>query len=352
MKVLEFNLCHYSTRIAVGLKALEELKNVKGEAVVIHSESINPKVVIEKLEAPVLTLKVKDGEEIKELSNVLSFLEEIASRAPPSFQWIVAIGGGTLLDVVGFIASIYRRGVKLANVPTTLLAMVDASLGGKNGVNFAGAKNIIGTFYHPRLVISDVMFLETLTDREISHGMAEVIKYCIVLDRELCDFLSNHHSSVFAKEPNVLEEMIYRSALNKMKIVSQDEREEKRIRIVLNFGHTIGHAIEAGSDFKIPHGQAVAIGMVCEAKLSEKLGVSRAEVLDRLIDFLKLYKLPISIDELDVSIDIEKAVSALKKDKKARGGFIDIPLPTSLGSWKRVELPLEALEVQLRSCLE
>lgn len=344
-------MCHYSTRVAVGWGALDELKSVKGEAVVVHSESVDPKQVVEKLEAPVLTLKVRDGEELKELSNALSLLEEIVSRAPPSFQWIVAVGGGTLLDVVGFIASIYRRGVKLANVPTTLLAMVDASLGGKNGVNFAGAKNIIGTFYNPRLVVSDVSFLKTLADREISHGMAEVVKYCVTLDRDLCDFLLESEKSVFAREREVLEEIVYRSALNKMRVVSQDEREEKRIRIVLNFGHTIGHALEAGSDFKVPHGQAVAVGMVCEAELARKLGVSEAEVLDRLIELLRLYRLPISVDELNIHIDVEKAVSALRRDKKARGGVIDVPLPTSLGSWRRVELPLEALEVQLRSCL-
>ncbi|MEM1873404.1 MAG: 3-dehydroquinate synthase [Acidilobaceae archaeon] len=351
MRSAEFDLCNTRTQLVVGLGALGVLKSLEEGAVVVHSASIEPELVLENLKNPSLILRIRDGEEAKDLSNVLELLREIAVKAPPALQWIVAVGGGTVLDVVGFAASIYKRGVKLANVPTTLLAMVDAALGGKNGVNFAGAKNILGTFYHPRLVVSDTRFLETLPEPEVSNGMAEVVKYCVTLDRDLCDLIAEKREEVLSRDHEVLEEVIYRSAMNKMRVVAQDEREEKRVRTVLNFGHTVGHAIEAGSDFRVPHGRAVAVGMVCESLLAEELGVSKPGLADFVKGLLNLYKLPSSARELGVLLDIEKAVLALGRDKKRRGDSIDMPLPTDIGSWKRVQVSLRELEVHVERCL-
>lgn len=351
MRTLRFSLCSTDVTIAVGLGALEELRSLDGDTVVIYSASVSPEVFAEKLRGESLAVRVTDGESVKELSSVIAILETIASRAPQDFAWIVAVGGGTLLDVAGFIASIYRRGVSLANVPTTLLAMVDAAMGGKNGVNFAGVKNLIGTFYQPKLVISDTIFLETLPDYELSNGIAEVIKYCVTLDSELCNILVEERNRILARDHGVLEEVVYRSALNKMSIVSQDEREEKLVRIVLNFGHTIGHAIESGSGFRVPHGRAVAIGMVCESRIAEELGVAERGLSRVVEEMVKLYGLPSSVRELDVEVDVERAVRAVRRDKKRRGGVIHTPLPVRLGSWRRVELSVEDVEVYLRRCL-
>ncbi|MEM3369044.1 MAG: 3-dehydroquinate synthase family protein, partial [Thermoproteota archaeon] len=202
-------------------------------------------------------------------------------------DFVVAIGGGTIIDLSGFIASIYMRGVNLVNVPTTLLGMVDAALGGKNGVNFGGIKNIIGTFYQPLLVVSDVSFLETLPREELCRGLAEVIKYGITLDRGLFNYLERHRDKILSGDSSKLEEIVYKSSLNKLSIVKKDEKETKGVRIVLNFGHTIGHAIEAASNFKVHHGEAVSVGMIYEAEIAKELGYAKEDVVEALKFVLK-----------------------------------------------------------------
>ncbi|MEM4969989.1 MAG: 3-dehydroquinate synthase [Sulfolobales archaeon] len=352
MRIYISKLCNRETKIAIGKGSLDILKDVEGEAVIIHSRKIDPRNVAEKLDNVARVIGVEDGERAKDIENVLEIIRLIHRTASPDLEWIVAVGGGTVLDVAGFAASIYRRGVKLINIPTTLLGMVDAAMGGKNGVNFDGVKNVLGTFYQPNLVISETSFLATLPLEEILNGLAEVVKYCITLDRELCFLLESRSKEILSLDENMIEEIIYRSAVNKMKIVEIDERDNMGIRIVLNYGHTIGHAIEAGSGFRVPHGKAISVGMVCEALLAEKMGMIGGKVIEFLINILRIYRLPTSARELGVDIDMERAVEALRRDKKRRRGSIRLPLLTGVGMWRGVEVKVEDLEVCLKSCLE
>jgi len=254
------------------------------------------------------------------------------------------------LDVAGFAASIYMRGIDLVNIPTTLLGMVDAGIGGKTGVNFGNAKNMIGTFYQPSLILVDTSFLDSLPKEEVRRGIAEVIKYGVVLDKELYDFLSLNHSSVLEKDDEVMEKLIGSSIKDKLSVVSEDERETKGIRIVLNFGHTVGHAIEAASKFTIPHGLAISVGMVCEAKIAEEMGYAEEGVVEDVLWLLQLFGLPYSIEALG-EIPVEDALKALGKDKKRRGDTVLMPFPTRIGSWKAVRVPLETLWGFTKQCL-
>jgi 3-dehydroquinate synthase (EC 4.2.3.4) len=263
---------------------------------------------------------------------------------------LLALGGGTVLDVAGFAASIYMRGIDLVNIPTTLLGMVDAGIGGKTGVNFGNAKNMIGTFYQPSLILVDTSFLDSLPKEEVRRGIAEVIKYGVVLDKELYDFLSLNHSSVLEKDDEVMEKLIGSSIKDKLSVVSEDERETKGIRIVLNFGHTVGHAIEAASKFTIPHGLAISVGMVCEAKIAEEMGYAEEGVVEDVLWLLQLFGLPYSIEALG-EIPVEDALKALGKDKKRRGDTVLMPFPTRIGSWKAVRVPLETLWGFTKQCL-
>ncbi|MDT7889471.1 MAG: 3-dehydroquinate synthase [Desulfurococcales archaeon] len=351
MRIYVSRLCYTDTKIVVGRNTLDLLKEIEGEAVLLHSKRIDPSYISRKMGKAMSIIAIEDGEKVKDVEKVLEIVRMIHRNAPPDFDWIIAAGGGTVLDVAGFIASIYRRGVKLANIPTTFLGMVDAAMGGKNGVNLDGVKNIIGTFYQPHLVVSDISFLATLPLDELLNGLAEVIKYCITLDKELCYLLENKRREILVLDGDTMEEIIYRSAVNKMKIVEIDERDNKGIRIVLNYGHTIGHAIEAGSRFSIPHGRAISVGMVCEAHLAEKLEFIRRDVVEYLVEILRSYRLPISVKDLNVSIDIDLAIEALRRDKKRRRGSIVLPILSGIGAWERIEIDIKDLEECLKLCL-
>lgn len=351
MRIYLSNLCNSQVRIAVGRGSLEELREIDGDAILLYSRRIDPGVVIDKIPRISGLISIDDGESAKDIEYVINIMRRIHRETSPDLEWIIALGGGTVMDIGGFIASIYRRGVKLANIPTTLLGMVDASLGGKNGVNLDGVKNVIGTFYQPRLVISDTIFLKTLPREEISNGSAEIIKYCMTLDRDLCYILEKSFEKIFSLDDDALEEIIYRSAVNKMRIVEADERDDRGIRIVLNYGHTIGHAIEAGSGFRISHGRAISLGMICEAKLAEELGFIGSNVISYLERLLRLYSLPTSRGELGAKVDLEKAVEALRRDKKRHRGLIRIPVLKELGAWERLDLDLGVLEGCLKKCV-
>lgn len=350
MRILEIPTAYWSTRIAVGRGASKELGKVSEEAVVIYSESVDPSPALENLRRVSLAISVRDGEASKNVESVLEIVRRIHRACSPELGALVAVGGGTVLDVTGFAASIYRRGLKLVNVPTTLLGMVDAALGGKNGVNLDGVKNLLGTFYQPRLVVSDTSFLETLPRGEISNGSAEMIKYCVTLDRGLCSELERLRDKVFSKDHEALELLIHRSSELKMRIVAEDERETKGVRVVLNYGHTVGHAIESGTGFTTPHGRAVALGMVCEASMAVEMGLSSLEVLEVLERLLELYDLPRRPEDLEAELDLEASVKALARDKKRRGSKILIPVAKAPGAWEPVGIEVEVLERWMRRC--
>ena len=352
MRILNESLCDSNISVYIGqgvLKVLEELGDKK--VALFYSQKLDPSKVKEHLKN-YIEVPIIDGEEAKDINYALKLVKILFEKDFDRGDYVIALGGGTVTDVVGFVASIYMRGLNLINIPTTLLGMVDASIGGKTGVNFENVKNIIGTFYQPTMIISDLNFLLTLPTEEIRKGLAEVIKYGLVLDKELYDYLAMNKDKVLSKDNDALEEIIYRSSKDKLSVVKADERETKGIRIVLNFGHTIGHAIEAGSGFEVPHGYAISVGMVCEAKMAEEVGYAEEGVVEDVIWMLSQYGLPLSVDDLKVKIDVEKAIEAITKDKKVRGGYVMMPFPTRIGDWKKVDVPLETLKGFAEQCLK
>ena len=240
---------------------------------------------------------------------------------------ILALGGGVVGDLTGFVAATYLRGVPFIQVPTSLLAQVDSSVGGKVAVNHKLGKNLIGAFYQPEFVAIDTGYLDSLPLRELSAGMAEVIKYGVIGDKDFFEFLEDNHSLIMARNANTLVEAIRISCQSKARVVARDERENGQ-RIILNFGHTIAHAIEADTGFeRYNHGEAVAIGMHGAALLSHYLGLCGKECVERLCNLLSKYQLPLTAP----GCDIEQLMAFIHRDKKSSGGKVSWVLMQMFG---------------------
>jgi 3-dehydroquinate synthase len=232
-------------------------------------------------------------------------------------QAIVAVGGGVVGDLAGFVAATFLRGVPFVQVPTSMAAMVDASIGGKVAVNLPQAKNLVGAFYQPQAVLADVQALSTLGKRELSEGWAEAIKHGLILDASLVDVFEEHAEALMHVEPEISTEVIRRSMAIKAKVVSQDERETLGIRILLNYGHTIGHALESSTEYgRFMHGEGVAIGMMGAARLAQRMGMIPQEVVERQRRLLERFNLPVKASGVSVQ-DIRQAMSL---DKKVQSG--------------------------------
>ena len=240
---------------------------------------------------------------------------------------VIALGGGVVNDVAGFVAATYLRGVPLVQVPTSLLAMIDSSIGGKTGVDVPAGKNLLGAFHQPRVVIADPDLLGSLASVQLAAGLAEAVKHGVIADAEYFAFLEAEYAAIFAKHAPALERLVRRSVEIKAAVVAQDEREQGR-RAILNFGHTVGHAIEATSKYEVLHGEAVAIGMVYESRLAESIGIAGAGTAQRITRVLELLHLP--TERPDAS-QVDDLIVAMRNDKKARGGEIRLAFPKSIG---------------------
>lgn len=301
---------------------------------------------LESLEIATETAVVPSGEGSKSLGTAAGLYDRLIAMRADRHTLVAAVGGGVIGDLGGFVASTFARGLPLWMVPTTLLAQVDSSVGGKVGVNLPQAKNIVGAFHQPIGVRIDTETMNTLPDRELRCGLAEVVKYGVILDAPFFDELETRVDAILARDPAALQRIVVRSCELKAEVVTKDEREETGLRAVLNFGHTIGHAVEAvagyGGDFE--HGEAVAVGMVAESRLAERLGWISAETTERLIRLLDRFGLPTTLAGFDPSPLLE----AMSRDKKNQGGRIRLVLPRSIG---RVELTDEPTTEQLRDLL-
>ena len=290
--------------------------------------------------------EVPSGEASKGLATAAGLYDRLIAMRADRHTLIVAVGGGVIGDLGGFVAATFARGLPLWMVPTTLLAQVDSSVGGKVGVNLPQAKNIVGAFHQPIGVWIDTETLNTLPDRELRCGLAEVVKYGAILDAAFFSELETNAEAILKRAPAALQRIVVRSCELKAEVVTKDEREETGLRAVLNFGHTIGHAVEAvagyGGDFE--HGEAVAVGMVAESRLAERLGWIDAESTERLIRLLDRFGLPTTLSGLEP----DSLLDAMSRDKKNQGGRIRLVLPRSIG---RVELTDEATADQLRDLL-
>jgi 3-dehydroquinate synthase len=241
---------------------------------------------------------------------------------------ITAVGGGVIGDLAGFTAASYARGLAMFQVPTTLLAQVDSSVGGKVGINLAGAKNMVGAFWQPLSVVIDTAVLDTLPLREYRSGLAEVVKYGVILDAEFFEYLEANVAGLNARDSEVLRDTVARCCELKAQVVSRDEREETGLRAVLNYGHTFCHAFETLTNYStLLHGEAVSIGMMCAARLAERLGRIDASLIDRQYRLLTALNLPTAVPQLET----EDVLRVMSRDKKVEHGRLRFVLPSRMG---------------------
>jgi len=271
---------------------------------------------------------VPAGEASKSLETADAIYDWLVAQRAERGEAVVALGGGMVCDLAGFVAATFARGLPLVHVPTSLLAMVDAAVGGKVAVDHPQAKNLIGAFYQPRLVLADVSVLQTLPPRELTSGWAEVIKHALIMDEELLRLLEDNAEAALRLDPDVAEQVIGRSVALKAAVVSEDEREETGRRTILNYGHTIGHGLEAAAGYAgLLHGEAVAVGMSGAARIAVRLGVLAPEVAQRQDALLAGFGLPLCAP----GVDVGKALAAMALDKKAQGGAVRWVLLEDIG---------------------
>lgn len=273
-------------------------------------------------------LLIPDGEGYKDYFWVYHIVSEMLKEGLDRKSCLFALGGGVIGDITGFCASIFMRGIPFIQIPTTLLAQVDSSVGGKTGVNHPIGKNMIGSFHQPLGVFIDTTSLNTLPNREFIAGMSEVIKYGIIWDSDFFQYLDEYKDEILNMSPSRLSHIIRRSCEIKAEVVSRDEK-EKNIRAILNYGHTIGHALETETNYNVlKHGEAVAIGMCLEAKVSQLLGMIDNTTTKRITSLIYDYGLPTYIP---VSIDVESLIRHMNKDKKSVAGNITMITPIKIG---------------------
>lgn len=271
---------------------------------------------------------VPDGEEAKTWSCAERLIGELLENRLARKSAVVAFGGGAVGDLSGFVSAIFLRGVSLVQVPTTLLAQVDSSLGGKAAVNHPMGKNLVGAFHQPSLVVSDPELLITLPRREVLSGMAEVVKHGVIADSELFDYIEKRSGELVDTDPDALSHVVRRSVAIKARLVSLDERDSKGVRVILNYGHTAGHALETLTGHELRHGEAVAMGMEIAARISAELGLIEEVDVGRQIRLLERLGLGMTPPK----VGVEDMMDAMRRDKKTERGSIRFVLPTGIGT--------------------
>lgn len=273
------------------------------------------------------TLTVKPGEKSKSRDSWARLTDELMNRSLGRDSGLIGFGGGVVGDLTGFVAATYMRGVPYVLAPTTLLAMVDASVGGKTGVNTAQGKNMIGAFHPPAAVLADPLALTTLPDREYRGGLAEAVKHGWIADQQYFEWIESHIPAITCRDPRAVGELVRRSVEIKSEVVSRDERESGR-RAILNAGHTVGHALEQTSGYELAHGEAVALGLLVECAIAEQLGLVPGESRLRLSQLLTRLGLP---SRLPRPLDRNTILTAMTSDKKNRSSEIHFALPAGVG---------------------
>jgi 3-dehydroquinate synthase len=287
-------------------------------------------IAVKRTAKPTTMVIVQAGEETKSLHWASELYDELIELGADRKTVVVAVGGGVIGDLAGFIASTFHRGLSLIMIPTTLLAMVDSSVGGKVGINHPKGKNLIGAFYQPHGVWIDLRYLATLPEREYLSGLAEVVKYGVILDPELLAFLEENTQKLLARDAETVKRIVQRSCELKARVVLADEKEETGQRAILNFGHTFAHAFESVAGYGAwLHGEAVSAGMVCAAKLATRLGLlPDSSLTTRLVSLLKQLELPIApLPEWNR----DELLAAMRRDKKNQAGTITFVLPRAVG---------------------
>lgn len=353
MSVLKVNLAEYSYDIVIERGALASLGErcravgLNGTAAVISNPTVaalygaNAINSLKNSGYAVALIEMPDGEEFKNSSTLNQIYDELHAEGIDRSSFVVALGGGVVGDVAGYAAATWLRGIPFVQVPTTLLAQVDSSVGGKTGVDHPKGKNLIGAFYQPKLVLIDVDTLTTLDQRQFRAGLAEVIKYGVIIDRKLFEYLEANVHSILTIDPVTLIEIIRLCCQLKAQVVEQDEK-EAGLRAILNYGHTLGHAFEAISGYQgLVHGEAVAIGMVLASKVSLASGYCNLNDVKRITDLLVQSELPVDVPEYDR----EKLIRAIAADKKSKSGKITFICNQGIGMYAMSQYTPEELLV-------
>ncbi|MBF0620177.1 MAG: 3-dehydroquinate synthase [Candidatus Omnitrophica bacterium] len=285
-------------------------------------------------------VEVEDSERAKSAEVAFDLVGKIASYAADKKPVIVALGGGVVGDLAGFVAAVYKRGIPFVQVPTTFLAQIDSSIGGKVAVDLPQGKNLMGAFYQPKLVFADVALLATLSDRQIKNGLAEAVKYGVIKDAKLFAFIEDHIEKLLAKDLQALALIVERSVAIKARVVTLDEKEAKGLRTILNFGHTVGHAIEAAGGYdRYQHGEAVALGMRAATDISVQLKLLKPVDAARIHALLTVIGLPKNVE----GISARKIMAAMKFDKKFEGKQARFVLAQAIGRVVVRAVPAQAI---------
>ena len=337
MITLSVDLGERSYPIYIGENLLGDdsilLPHIPGKNVLVVSNETVAPLYLESILAMLTgkhteTCILPDGEEYKNLETLNTIYDVLLGKKLDRNSTIVALGGGVIGDMAGFAAASYQRGIHLIQIPTTLLAQVDSSVGGKTAVNHPLGKNMIGAFYQPRAVIADTATLDTLPDRELSAGIAEVIKYGLIRDLPFFEWLQQNMEKLLARDAGSLAYAIEHSCRNKAEVVAADEKESGQ-RALLNLGHTFGHAIEAGLGYgKWLHGEAVATGMCMAAILSQQLGWISGDDLDRISTMIEQARLPVNAP---AELSVERFIELMSVDKKVMDGVLRLVLLRDIG---------------------
>jgi len=327
----------YPIYIGRGLLGQAELitQQVAGKSALIVSNSTVAPLYLDAVQQALDTRQIRhdsiildDGEQFKTMASIETILDLLLTNRHDRRTTVIALGGGVIGDIAGFAASIYQRGVNFIQIPTTLLSQVDSSVGGKTGVNHRLGKNMIGAFYQPRCVVADIDSFTTLPARELSAGLAEVIKYGLIYDAEFFDWLEQNIDSLKGGDADLLAQAVLVSCQIKARVVEQDER-ESGLRAILNLGHTFGHAIETVMGYgNWLHGEAVAAGMVMAIDLSIREGLIDETVRERSVDLLRRAGLPVTPPD---DISVEQYLDVMAIDKKSIDGQIKLVLLRKLG---------------------
>ncbi len=336
--MINFNVC--KSKVIMGARIIDDLSSLalsyqKSCKIFIITDTNVSAIYLENLKSQLKKLNfevyyyiIPAGELSKSLNTVENIYEKLSSDLISKNDIIISLGGGVVSDISGFVASTYKRGIKLVNIPTSFLAMIDASIGGKNAVNLNSGKNLVGNFYFPDLILIDYSFLSTLPKKELHSGISEAIKCGAIFDSKLFSILEKE------KFEDNIESIIYKSISVKKKLVEKDQFDSGK-RMLLNFGHTIGHAVESLCRYKnISHGEAVSIGMNTITKISEKLGLTSKGASERLKNVCKKYFLPV-----ENSFSIEGLSGAILQDKKNLGDYINLVILKDIGSSFLLKLP-------------
>lgn len=359
MAEVQVNLGDRSYVIAIGRRVIEQVGAIvagvrKPTTAAIVSNPVVARLygsaVIDSLNSAGIraeTVVIPAGERFKTLKTVEKIYNCLLDMGMDRGGAVVALGGGVVGDIAGFAAATYMRGVDCYHVPTTLLAQVDSSVGGKTGVDLPRGKNLVGAFHQPRAVAIDIDTLRTLPARELRSGLAEVVKHAIIYDQEFYRFLDNRAARLLGRDPDSTEEAVRRSVEIKRDVVQSDER-ESGLRAILNYGHTIGHAIEVVSGYgSYRHGEASSIGMVAEAILAEQMGVAQRGIAEQVAAILARYRLPVRIEP---GVSTGALLDAIQRDKKAMSGELRLALPAAMGKCGVFKVGREAVAAAIESC--